>query len=160
MRANFSSRKNKYLFGSTSAIITNLALIVGLANSANAKTNIIAGILVIAIADNISDSLSIHIYQEAEGLTKREVWVSSLTNFSIRLLVSAVFIMIVVLLPLRLAITCSIIFGLLIMIIFSYDIARYKKINQYLAVMEHVLIAVAVILVSGLLSNWIGTKIH
>jgi len=160
VKPSFSSRKNKYLFGSTSAIITDLALIVGLANSINAKTNILAGILVIAIADNISDCLSIHIYQEAEGLTKSEVWVSSLTNFLIRVLVSAVFIMIVALLPLRLAMTCSIIFGLLVIMIFSYDIARYKNINPCLAVIEHVLIAVAVILASGFLSNWIGTKIQ
>jgi VIT1/CCC1 family predicted Fe2+/Mn2+ transporter len=156
----FSSRKNKYLFGSTSAIITDLALIVGLANSVNAKTNIIAGLLVIAIADNISDSLSIHIYQEAEGLTKKEVWVSSLTNFLIRLLVSAVFIVMVALLPLRLAIMCSIIFGLLLIMIFSYDIARYRNINPGPAVIEHLLIAVAVIVASGFLSNWVGTKIH
>ena len=160
MKPSFSSRKNKYLFGSTSAIITDLALIVGLANSVNAKTNILAGILVIAIADNISDSLSIHIYQEAEGLTKKEVWLSSLTNFLIRLLVSTVFIGLVALLPLKLAAICSVTFGLLVIIIFSYDIARYKNINPRLAVIEHVLIAVAVILASGFLSNWIGTKIQ
>ena len=49
MKASFSSRKNKYLFGSTSAIITDLALIVGLANSVNAKTNILAGIKAVQI---------------------------------------------------------------------------------------------------------------
>ena len=63
MEEGFISRKNKYLFGSTSAIITELALIVGLSNSVNARSNMIAGILVIAIADNISDTLGIHIYQ-------------------------------------------------------------------------------------------------
>lgn len=70
----FQSRKNKFLFGSAAAIITNLGIIAGLFSSHNARGNIIGSILVIAIADNISDTLGIHIYQEAEGLeSKRSV---------------------------------------------------------------------------------------
>jgi hypothetical protein len=56
----FRSRKNKFLFGRTAAIITNLGLVVGLFSSLNAKVNIIGSILIIAIADNISDTLGIH----------------------------------------------------------------------------------------------------
>ena len=160
MEETFLSRKNKFIFGSTSAIITNLALIVGLNNSANAKSNIIFGILIIAIADNISDTLGIHIYQEAEGLPKKEVWLSSCTNFLARFLVSMVFISLVALLPLKSAIICSIILGLLIIAIISYDMARYKKMNPYKSVINHILIALIVILASNFLSNWIGTKIR
>ena len=65
MEKRFQSQKNKFLFGSTSAIITNLALVVGLEASINAKLNIVASILVIAIADNISDTLGIHIYRRS-----------------------------------------------------------------------------------------------
>jgi len=159
MEEGFISRKNKYLFGSTSAIITELALIVGLSNSVNARSNMIAGILVIAVADNISDTLGIHIYQEAEGLTKKEVWLSSCTNFLARFLVSMVFILLVALLPLKSAIICSIILGLLIIAIISYDMAAYKQMNPYKTMMNHIVIALIVILASTFLSNWIGTRI-
>jgi hypothetical protein len=74
----FRSGKNKFLFGSTAAIITNMGLVVGLFSSLNAKATIIGSILIIAVADNISDTLGIHIYQEAEGLSAKEVWLSSL----------------------------------------------------------------------------------
>jgi len=160
MEEGFISGKNKYLFGSTSAIITELALIVGLSNSVNARSNMIAGILVIAIADNISDTLGIHIYQEAEGLTKKEVWLSSCTNFLARFLVSMVFISLVALLRLKSAIICSVILGLLIIAILSYDMAIYKKMNPYKSIINHILIALMVILASNFLSNWIGTKIR
>jgi len=87
----FQSNKNNYLFGSSSAIITNLGLIAGLYSTNNAKLNILGSILLIAIADNISDTLGIHIYQEAEGLKAKKVWFSSFTNFSSRLIVSSFF---------------------------------------------------------------------
>jgi hypothetical protein len=61
-KKDFNLKKNKFLFGSTAVIITNLALVVGLETSINVKLNIVASILVIAIADNISDTLGIHIY--------------------------------------------------------------------------------------------------
>jgi VIT1/CCC1 family predicted Fe2+/Mn2+ transporter len=160
MKEKFLSRKNKFVFGSTSAIITNLALIVGLNNSVNAKLNIIAGILVIAIADNISDTLAIHMYQEAEGLTKKEVWLSSCTNFLMRFLVSMVFIVLVVLLQLNVAIICSIIIGLFIIAIISYDLAKHKNMNPSKTIMNHLLVALIVILASNFLSNWISTRIR
>ena len=71
----------KYSFGGTSAIITNLALIIGLNTAANAKLSIISGLLIIGLADNISDTLGIHIYQESEGKQTLNVWISTLTNF-------------------------------------------------------------------------------
>jgi len=74
-------KPTKYSFGSTSAIITNLTLITGLITSTNAKISIIGGLLVSAFADNISDALGIHIYQESEGLRPHQVWVLTLSNF-------------------------------------------------------------------------------
>ena len=57
--------KTRFVFGGASAIITIMGLIVGLSYSPNAKTNIIASIFVMGVADNVSDSLGIHIFQEA-----------------------------------------------------------------------------------------------
>jgi VIT1/CCC1 family predicted Fe2+/Mn2+ transporter len=160
MEKRFQSQKNKFLFGSTSAIITNLALVVGLETSINAKLNIVASILVIAIADNISDTLGIHIYQEAEGLKGKDVWLYSFTNFITRFLVSMIFILLIVLLPLRLAVISSIIFGLLILAIISYIIALHKKMNPYRAIIDHIIIALLIVLMSNFLGSWIINKLH
>ena len=148
----------KYIFGATSAIITNLAIVTGLHSSANAKTSIIGSLLVIALADNISDSLGIHIYQETEDIQKKEVWIVTFTNFSARLLVSFGFILIVFLLPIEMAVTISIIYGLLTLGIFSYMIAKMKKLNPISAIFEHIIIATVVIIISKYLGEWIVNR--
>ena len=78
---NSPLHERRFIFGATTAVITNMGLVTGLFFSPNAKMNIIGSILVIALADNISDSLGIHIFQEAEKLKIKEVWLSTLTNF-------------------------------------------------------------------------------
>jgi hypothetical protein len=55
----------RFSFGATSAIITNLGLIVGFDSLSNPKSSIIRSMLVIGIADNISDTLGMHVYQES-----------------------------------------------------------------------------------------------
>ncbi|MFA6255102.1 MAG: hypothetical protein WC675_03670 [Patescibacteria group bacterium] len=160
MVKKFQFWKNKFFFGSTSAIITNLALIAGLDSSLNAKINIIASILMIAIADNISDSLGIHIYQEAEGLNKKEVWTSSLSNFLARFFLSIIFIIIVILLPLNIAVIGSIIFGLSIIAIISYEISIHKGENPYKATANHLIIAAVVIFISSYLGDWISQRFN
>ena len=74
----------KISLGATSAIVTSMGLIAGLAHGSNAKTAIIGGLLVVGIADNISDSLGIHIYKESEGVNKQEIKSSTLGNFIVR----------------------------------------------------------------------------
>ncbi len=76
------SHLTRVSFGSTSAIITNLGLMAGLHSGPHAKGSIIGGILIIAFADNISDSFGIHIFSESEKTDKKEVWTSTLMNFS------------------------------------------------------------------------------
>lgn len=63
----------RFSFGATSAIITNLGIITGLDTMTNPKLSIIGALLVIALADNLSDSFGIHIYQESEHIGKKEV---------------------------------------------------------------------------------------
>ena len=116
-------KQTKFSFGAASAIITNLGLITGLRSSAHAKLSIISGILLIALADNISDSVGIHIYQESECIQTKEIWISTLSNFMTRLLVSLSFIPLVIFLPIGLAVVCAIILGLLLLAIISYTIA-------------------------------------
>lgn len=145
--------KTKFSFGSTSAIITNLALMAGLHSEPNARISIIGGILVIALADNVSDSFGIHIYQESEDIEAHEVWASTILNFISRVLVSLSFVALILLLPFNAAIISSIVWGLLLLAVLSYMIAKNGSGNPYLSILTHVLIAVAVIFLSNLVGD-------
>ena len=147
--------QTRFSFGSTSAIITNLALMAGLHSEFNAKLSIIGGILVVAVADNISDSFGIHIYQESENIETREVWTSTIMNFLSRIIVSLTFIALLVLFPLNKAIIFSIIWGLLLLGIVSYIIARNEESNPYLSIFTHLLIAVLVIFLSNIIGDFL-----
>jgi len=149
------SHLTRFSFGATSAIITCLAFIIGLSKSANPKFTIIGSLLVIAIADNISDSLGIHIYQESDLKKSEVVRTSTFFNFITRFFVIFVFILFVLLLPLLYATILSIIWGISLLIVLSYYIAREQKVNPYKAIVEHVAIAVVVIIISNYLSEWI-----
>jgi len=146
------STQTFFSFGATSAIITNLGIITGLDTLAHPKLSIIGALLVIALADNMSDSFGIHIYQESEHLSKKEVWLSTLTNFFARLFVSATFILLIILLPIKFAAVCSVIWGLLILTVMTYVITKQRKMNPYSAILVHIIIAVFVVAAS----NFIG----
>jgi len=125
----------------------------GLHSEPNAKISIIGGILVIALADNISDSFGIHIYQESENIESREVWTSTIFNFIARFIVSLSFIALILILPLNAAIISSIIWGLVLLAVVSYMVAKNEAANPYLSILTHLLIAVAVIFLSNLVGD-------
>ncbi len=145
----------KYSFGASSAIITCLAFIIGLSHSPDPQMSIIGSLLVIAVADNISDSMGIHIFQESDLKQQRVVRVSTVLNFLTRFGVILVFIVFVLVLPLVVATVCSIVWGLALLIVLSYYISREQKVNPYTAILMHVGIAIVVILISNALSEWI-----
>ena len=150
-----SLKPARFSFGATSAIITNLAIITGLDSINNAKLSIIGGLLVIAIADNISDTLGIHIYKEAETTNKKEIFLTTFTSYFTRLFISMIFVLIVLIFPLSLAIYLSIIYGFLVLSLISYIIAYQKKINPIKAMLWHITVAFFVII----LSSYLGSKI-
>jgi len=145
----------KFSFGATSAIVTSLAFIVGLSRSINPKLAIIGSLLVIAVADNISDSLGIHIYQESELKKSKAVRVSTFYNFLTRFLVILVFISLVTFLPIGYSVIFSMVWGISLLSALSYFIAKEQKVNPYSAILQHVAIAVLVIVVSNFLGGWI-----
>jgi len=142
----------------TSATVTDLALIVGLNQTTNAKMSIVAAILIIALADNISDSLGIHIFQESERIEQKEVWLSTSTNFITRILVSLTFMLLVIFLPMNLAVISSIVWGLLLLTFLSYTIAKEEGVNPSLEIIKHLGIAILVILGSDLIRRFILMK--
>ena len=150
-----SQKLTKFSFGATSSIITSLALITSFDINTQAKFGVIATLLVIAIADNISDSLGIHIYQEGENCKIREVWLSTLTNFLTRFMVTSVFIFLVLIFPPVYAILFSIFYGFIILTIISYLIARKRGLSAFHAIAEHIIIATLVIIVSKYLRGYL-----
>ena len=144
--------QGKYFsFGATSAVITGLAVIVGLSSTANPVVGITTALIIIAIADNISDSFGIHVHQECQKESVEEVRKTTLTNFATRVAVVSIFILLVSLLPMKAAVPLSIIFGMTVISIISYVIAKEQKAKPYRVVFQHLLITALVIIGSYLL---------
>jgi VIT1/CCC1 family predicted Fe2+/Mn2+ transporter len=145
----------RYSFGATSAIVTSLAFIVGLSRNPNPKPTIIGSLLVIAVADNLSDSLGIHVYQESQLLNYKVVRVSTFFNFFTRFLVMLIFMLLVAFLQIHYAVILSIVYGISLLSVMSYFIAREQKVNPYRAILQHVAITAVVVLISNFLGQWI-----
>src|SRR3989339_547129 len=107
-------------FGLTSGIITTLGMIVGLNSSTHSQAVVIGGVLIIAIADAMSDALG-------------------------------------VLFSLNIAIIISVIWGLSLIMIFSYYISKQEKETKAFSVIfEHLFIAILVVIAT----NYLGKIIN
>jgi len=145
-------------FGLTSAVITTLGLMVGLNASTKSKLVVIGGILTIAIADAFSDALGIHLSEESEKIHGNfEVWLSTIFTFLAKFLFALTFLVPVLLLELSTAMIASIAWGLCILTILSFIIARESQTKAYKVITEHLVVAVVVIFMSTIVGNWIGT---
>ena len=142
------AKLSDFSFGAVSAVITCLALITSFDTTKASKLCVIGSLCVIALADNISDTLGIHIYQEGEFSSFRKVWRGTVSNFVARVCVIFVFILFVLLLPPLVAVVCSIVYGFLILVIISYLVAQKRNVNPNMVIGEHILIAILVLAVS------------
>jgi VIT1/CCC1 family predicted Fe2+/Mn2+ transporter len=147
----------RFSFGGAAAIVTSVALIIGLDAATATKPTIIGGLLIVAIADNLTDSLSIHIYQESERLEGHEAFVATLTNFAARLLVSLSFVLLVVLLPMHDAVPVSLGWGLLLLCGLTYLLARERRVSVVAEISKHIAVALVVIVASKAIGTWILT---
>ncbi len=152
---------NKFSIGATAAITTSMGLIAGLSQGDGERVSIVIGLLIIAIADNISDSLGIHIYKESEGASKKEILSFTYGNFIVRLLIALTFVLIVLLFSSYAALIISSVWGLVLLTILSYLIAKNnKQKNLILEIVWHLVIALIVVAVSKLLGNLITSGIN
>ena len=142
-----TSIRKGFGFGLTSGIITTLGLIIGLYSSTHSRLVVIGGILTIAIADAFSDALGIHISEESERKHKqKQVWESKYATFFSKLIFALTFIVPILLFPLQTAIIISIIWGLLLITLFSNYVAKLRKIKPKKVITEHLIITVIVII--------------
>jgi len=144
-------------FGLTSGIITTLGLIVGLHSGTHSKLAVMGGIFTIAIADAFSDALGIHISEESEAIhTSREVWMATLSTFLFKFSFALTFIAPVMLLELSTAIISSVIWGLLILSLISFNLAKEQKRKSWKVIGEHLIITLAVVSIAHLVGDWIS----
>ena len=143
-------------FGLTSGIITTLGLMIGLYSGTHSKLAVIGGILTIAIADAFSDAFGIHMSEESENKhTEKEIWESTFSTFIAKFIFASTFILPVLLLDLSEAIFVNIVWGLFLLSIFSFYLAKTQKKNAWKVVLEHLIIALIVMFVT----NYVGEKI-
>lgn len=145
-------RVSNFSFGAVSAVITCLALITSFDITETSKLGVIGSLCIIALADNISDTLGIHIYQEGEFSSFRDVWRSTLSNFIARLCVILFFILFVFFLPPMAAMVCSVVYGFLILTGISYLVARKRHVAPAKIIVEHITIAIVVLVLSKYIS--------
>lgn len=150
--------KTGFSFGLTSGIITTLGLMVGLHSGTHSKLVVIGGVLTIAIADAFSDALGIHISEESENKhSPKEIWESTLSTFLSKFVFALTFIVPIFLLELSTAVLVSVIWGLSLLSILSFSIAREQKKDPWKIVAEHLIIALVVIVITHYLGDWIAS---
>lgn len=143
------SIKTGFSFGLTSGVITTLGLIIGLDASTNSKLAVMGGIVTIAIADAFSDALGMHVSQESENKhSTKEIWESTLSTFIFKFLFALTFIVPALLFKLNTAVIINILWGLFLLIILNYNIAKREKMNPVKVISSHLIIALVVIIIT------------
>ena len=145
-------------FGATSGVITTIGLIAGLNAGTHSVAAVLGGILVIAVADAMSDALGIHLAEEAKpDATTRHIWEATLSTFAAKFVFAISFAVPLLLLPLRPAVIASVVWGMLVIVVLSYFLARAQRVSPVPVVLEHLGIAAVVVLLSHLIGTWVGT---
>ncbi len=148
-------------FGATSGVITTIGLIVGLYSGTRSLVAVLGGILVIAVADAMSDALGIHLAQEADpDSTHSQVWVATVTTFLTKLVVAASFALPLLWFPLSIAVLVCVGWGLIVIAMLSAYLARVQNTAVLPIVGEHVLIAIAVVGISHFIGVWVNSALN
>lgn len=150
------SIKTGICFGLTSGTITTLGLMVGLAAGTSSKAAVIGGLVTIAIADALSDALGIHISEESkEANSKNHIWEATLATFCTKFFYALAFVIPVIAFDLEKAVMINVLWGILVLAAMSFFIARSQGEKARHIILEHVSIAILVVLVT----NQIGAMV-
>ena len=146
-----TSYKKGLGFGLTSGVITTLGLIVGLDSSTHSKSLVIGGILIIALADALSDAFGMHISEESQiNISERSIWEATLSTFIFKLLFALSFLVPILLFELQKAIIISILWAIMVVSFFSVHLAKEEKIPVWKVVGEHLAIMFVVVILTHL----------
>ena len=131
---------------------------VGLHSGTHSRVVVLGGILTIAIADAFSDALGIHVSEESENVhTVRQIWGATTATFLAKFLFALTFAIPIIFLPLFTAIVVSLIWGMSILAILSYKMAKSQEEPPWKVVGEHILIALVVISITHFVGDWVNS---
>lgn len=151
-----SSWKTGLSFGLTSGVITTLGLMVGLHAGTHSRAVVLGGIFTIAVADALSDAMGIHLAEESKNSGPAfHIWESTAATFVAKLCIALTFAVPVLLVPLQTAILVSLLWGLVLLALLSFFLARAQQITPWKVIAEHVLIALCVVGISHYVGDWV-----
>ena len=119
----------------------------------------VSALLIAAVADNLTDSLSVHMYQESERLEEREAFVGTLTNFATRFIVCLTFVLIVALFRKHAAAVVGIVWGISLLTALTYILARHRQVSAMSEVGKHLAVAMVIIFVSKSIGHWVTAHV-
>lgn len=134
---------------------------MGLHSGTGSKLVVLGGILTIAIADAFSDALGIHVSEESENVhSTREIWESTISTFLAKFVFALTFIIPILMFKLSTAIVVSIIWGLSMLAIVSYGMAKEQGEKPWKVVAEHLIIALVVIVITHYVGHWVASRFN
>jgi VIT1/CCC1 family predicted Fe2+/Mn2+ transporter len=152
------SYKVGFSFGLISGIVTTLGMIVGLHSSTHSKIFVLGGILVIAIADALSDAMGIHFAEESENKhSLKEIWESTVATFLSKFIFALSFVIPILLFKLSTAIVLCIIWGAILTTIFSIYLAKSQNKRAFQIIGEHLVLLFIVVIVTHFVGDWVAT---
>jgi VIT1/CCC1 family predicted Fe2+/Mn2+ transporter len=150
-----ASWKTGLSFGLTSGVITTLGLMVGLHAGTHSRAVVLGGILTIAVADALSDSMGIHLAEESKNSgPSAAIWEATLATFAAKFVIAGTFVVPVLVRPLDQAIVISVIWGVLLLTALSFFVARAQAIPPWKVIGEHLLIALCVVAITHAVGDW------
>jgi VIT1/CCC1 family predicted Fe2+/Mn2+ transporter len=153
MRPSWNTGLN---FGLTSGVLTTLGLIVGLYAGTHSRTAVLGGILTIAIADSLSDAMGIHLAEESKNTgAASHVWEATMATFLAKFGTALTFAVPLAMASLSHAILISVMWGLSLVAVLSFLIARAQGISPWTVVGEHLLFTLCVVTLSHYVGEWV-----
>lgn len=143
-------------FGLTSGAITTLGLITGLDSTTGSKFVVISGVITIAIADAFSDALGAHISEESTNNNKKDVWEVTISTFLTKFLFALSFLLPMIFLKEGIAIICSILWGIFVIVLLSYRLAKDNNEKPVRIIFEHLLMALIVIFSTNFIGHFLA----
>ncbi len=141
----------RFSFGISSAVLTTLGIIVGLNSATSSILAVIGGIIAVAIADSLSDSVGMYASKKSErGTSPASAFKSALNVFSGKIVFTLTFIIPFLILPFTSAIYGCIIWGLILLTFVNIQIAFVQEESIFKTIVKNILIAIVVIVASYL----------
>jgi len=155
---NNKGARTGVFFGATSGVITTIGLIAGLNAGTRSLVAVLGGILVVAVADAMSDAMGIHLAQESDPESTHEhIWAATIWTFFTKLIVALSFALPLLWFPLQLAVAIAVAWGLLVITLLSAYLAKVQNNRMLHVVTEHLLIAIMVVAVSHYIGVWVNS---